>query len=109
MGLYLSTDRGEQYPLATVAGWGRVGSWIDSLATDEFPESIHLWEHGWCQRVPELRDELEGAESPGDPDAAHTVDALKEMLATVPDDAALVVSDGLTPDGIAKSTKRRKR
>jgi len=99
MSLYLNTDAGQQYSLATVAGWGLVGEWADHLDAAKYPEMVHLWEYGWCQDVPALRSEVGTAPPPHDRNTAHTLDTLSETLRHIPDDAAVVVSDGMTQEG----------
>ena len=100
MGLYLNTDDGQQIPLASNAGWSNVGAWLDGLDPDDYPDAIHLWEHGWAEPVGDLRGQLASAmkASPAEGDAAKTVGELLAELRGLAEDGAVVVSDGLAQD-----------
>ncbi len=98
MPLYLNTDAGDQFPLATNSGWGKVGDWLHSLDADDYSDLIHLFEHGWSEPVSSVRDQLQTAleSPPDDADTAHTAQQLLDTLARLPGDSAIVVSDGLS-------------
>jgi len=96
MSLYLHTDNDEQLPLASNAGWGLVGDWIEGLKGQSLLK--RLWRDGWAEPVGELRSQLANAIREDIPvgDAAHTVKELYTVLMSLPTDSAVVVSDGMS-------------
>lgn len=102
MSLYLKTDA-DQFPLASNAGWGLLGAWLDTVDADAAPDLVGLWEHGWADDASAVAAQLEAAlGTPPDGDAAKTA---KELLATLGPlgDAAVVVSDGFEADAESES------
>jgi hypothetical protein len=100
MGLYLNTDSQEQIELAANEGWSEVGKWIDSLDAENYPDLVHLWEHGWAEPVSALIDQIQQAlqEKPPQSEALKTAAELLQSLSTLAPDGAVVVTNGIEDD-----------
>ena len=92
MSRYASFDDGSQQQIATNSGWGSFIQWSDGLEVEQFPELIHLAEHGWSQNLGKVVEELRKAKSSEDADTEHVVKGLIELLSGR--DGAMVVTDG---------------
>lgn len=91
MSVYVAIDGGEPEFVASNIGWGKLSAW---LATQDAPNANHLTAHGWDEPAGQLRDELVGLPTPDAPEVASTLAELVAALAGVPDDAAVVVTNG---------------
>ena len=99
MGVYLETDDGKQISLASNVGWSLMGDWIDTLDHDEYPELVHLWDHGWTEPTSGVSDQLKRAltdQPPDEPDAAKTAEELLATLSQIDGDSAVTVDSGLS-------------
>ena len=101
MSLYLRTSEGEEFELATNAGWSLVGEWIDTLDLTAAPDLVQLWEHGWGEPAAAIGEQLEQAlvaSPPTDSQAAKTASELLETLKGLAPNEAIVVTDGTEAD-----------
>lgn len=96
----LRADTGEEFPLATVRGWGGFGDWLDGVDAGAAPDLVHLHDHGWTDEPGAAAGQLKSAlaDSPPAGDAAHVAHGLLAALAAIDPDAVATVTDGLGPD-----------
>ena len=89
-------DTGDEFPLATVRGWGDFCRWADGLSAEDYPELIHLVEYGWSQHLAELAKQLAAALDAAAPteDVGHTARGLLHALTGRGEAEALAVSNG---------------
>lgn len=88
----------DEHPLASIGGWNDFTRWADELEPEQFPELVHLADHGFTQNVPGLTTEIEAArtESPPDDETVDaTIDVLVGILAEMPEGGeSAFVTDG---------------
>lgn len=108
MPMYLDTSDGDQYQIATNMGWSQVGNWIESLDVNEYEDLAHLWHYGWAEPASSVLGQLQSANESSPPDdeyAAKTVAEMIETFQAISGDAAVVVSNGMGPDGKKKEER----
>ena len=96
MPLSLRVSDGTELPLATNAGWGSVGRWMEQQPNS--PLMHQLYRDGWAEPASELLEELQAANDLNPPlnmDCAKTVLELIDTLDSLDDDEAVVVTDGM--------------
>lgn len=104
MSVYIAGGGGEPAFVASNTGWGAFGAWVDSLDPAPFNDLVHLREYGWSEPAKAVRDQLAAAlkeSPPADPAVRATAGEVAEALADLPDDEAVVVSGGFSPEGAA--------
>lgn len=96
MSLYLNDENEGQAPLASNQGWGDFSAWVGTLPVADAPDLIQLVEHGWSEKVTELRAQLAEAlrTAPPSRDVRSVAATLLEEL---PGATVLIVSDGMQP------------
>lgn len=97
MSYSVQTDQHGFRQIATNAGYGDFGRWVDSLPADRFPQLIHLYEWGWSQRARLLESEIADALDESPPDDKDTVGIARELLDAVKRAKNVVtITDGLS-------------
>jgi hypothetical protein len=106
--VYLSLDAGEPELLASNKGWSDFIDWVDGFDLDSEDELIHLCDHGWCQNLAtleeQLGDALEGA-TPSDETVRSTGKNLLEMLGKRGSTEVATVNNGMTSEEIGDSAE----
>ena len=97
MSTYANFNTSEGNFLCSNTGWGDVLAWSEDVPVEEHEQLIHLCEHGWCQNLPLLTEQLAKArtEHRPTPDVEEILDTLEALLGANKDATALVVSNGI--------------
>ncbi len=100
MSTYANFDKSEGNFLCSNKGWGDVLDWSEDVLVEEHEQLIHLCEHGWCQNLPLLTEQLSQARSEyrPSPDVDGILDTLEALMGASKDATALVISNGIVFD-----------
>lgn len=100
MSIYAQFDDGEQRHLASNTGWGDIVEWSESLDPAEYPDLIHLCDHGYEQQLDALEQQIHAAVAANPPpdDVRKTLSGLLDTLAVRGGADVLFVTDGMTSD-----------
>lgn len=101
MSIYAQFDDGEQKHLASNLGWSEFCQWAESLDSEQFPEVLHLSQHGWEQELESLIQQLEQSPEPESENVGSTRESLIAILSGRGTADVLLVTDGMGPDDAA--------
>lgn len=101
MSIYAVLNDYEPTFFSSNQGWSDVIAWTEDLDVETFPEVVHVAEHGYTEKLPELQSQLKAAiaAQPPEETVAATLAELIELL--VDESGVLLINDGLgVDDGI---------
>lgn len=93
-------DEREGQPVAQVAtnrGWVDVADWADDLENETYPNLLHLIDHGECDDLAGLIDDIDSAiahDRPKDDAVAKTLRGLRAVVAQNQTEAYVIIGDG---------------
>lgn len=102
MSIYLSPDDSAGEQVASNQGWTDFGDWLETIDEEEYPDLIHLWEHGWSEPVLEVVRQLKEAATsmaPDDETVRQTIGMMLGAMASMDNGGPVIATNGLGQGG----------
>lgn len=83
--------------VATNRGWVDVADWADELENETYPNLLHLIDHGSCDDLAGLIEDIDGALQNDEPDDETVAETLRGLRAAVKQNEGepyVIVGDG---------------
>lgn len=100
MAIYAQFDQdGECIQLASNVGWSEFGDWVETLKNK--PNLTALWTSGACEKIPDLRAEMESqldSAPPENPDVESVAQQLIHAIDASGSAEILLVTAGVSVD-----------
>lgn len=95
MSIYAVINENEPEMFASVVGWSDIVAWAESLDAEQFPNVVHLTEHGYTEQIPQLIQEIESAIDIVAP-SESVASSLNELVGLLQDESGvLLINDGM--------------
>lgn len=102
MSYYLVIDNKTFDQIGSSAGYSDFGRWVDSIDAERYLELVHLYEHGACFNLDDLKTTIEDAIDTVGPHVADVRSTVENLLAVVKKrpkgSEVCYVTDGIGPD-----------
>lgn len=98
MSIYATINDAEPEFFSSTQGWRDVAAWAEELSADDYPEFIHLVEHGFTDDLSKVIPEIRSAMKASVPDASvsATIGELLDLMSGK--SGEMIIDSGMSED-----------